>query len=103
MKLSVIHRAFEESSRLVAFVDVSDDMPVMEALEYAYHRTQNLAGSWSRESEFEFGGEIHQNPDFSEDVTVMADLPVSKRTVKLWVFVRPLWVTTFCAAAPSTP
>jgi len=80
MKLSVIHRAFEESSRLVAFVDVSDDMPVMEALEYAYHRTQNLAGSWSRESEFEFGGEIHQNPDFSEDVTVMADLPVSKRT-----------------------
>jgi hypothetical protein len=80
MRLSVIHRAFEESSRLVAFVDVSDDMPVEEALEYAYFRTQNLKGSWSREAEFEFGGEIHQNGDFSEDVTVMADLPVSKRT-----------------------
>ena len=70
MRLAVIHRAFEESSRLVAFVDVSDDMPVMEALEYAYYRTQNLQGSWSREG----------NPDWSEDVTVMADLPVSKRT-----------------------
>lgn len=70
MRLSVIHRAFEESSRLVAFVDVSDDMPVMEALEYAYYRTQNLQGSWSRVG----------NPDWSEDVTVMADLPVSKRT-----------------------
>lgn len=80
MRLAVIHRAFEESSRLVAFVDVPDDLPVMDALEYAYCRTQNLQGSWSREAEFEFGGEIHQNPDFSEDVTVMADLPVNKRT-----------------------
>lgn len=70
MKVSVIHRAFEKSSRLVAFVEVPDDMPVEDALEYAYERTQNLRGSWSREG----------NPDWSEDVTVMADLPVSKRT-----------------------
>lgn len=70
MKVSVIHRAFEESSRLVAFVEVPDTMSVEEALEYAYFRTQNLAGSWSREG----------NPDWSEDVTVMADLPINQST-----------------------
>lgn len=80
MKVSVIHRAFEKSSRLVAFVDVPDTMPVEEALEYAFERTQNLRGSWSREAEFEFGGEVIGNGDFSEDVTVMADLPINKRT-----------------------
>ena len=70
MKVAVIHRAFEESSRLVAFVDAPDSMSVDDALEYAFERTQNLRGSWSRPG----------NPDWSEDVTVMADLPVSKRT-----------------------
>jgi hypothetical protein len=80
MKVSVIHRAFEESSRLVAFVDVPDTMTVDEALEYAYAKTNNIAGSWSREAEFEFRGEIVENPDYCENVTVMADLPVSKRT-----------------------
>lgn len=79
MQVAVIHRAFEDAPRTVAFVEVGD-RPLMEALEYAYHRTQNLAGSWSRGPEFEFRGEIHKNPDFSEDVTVMADLPVSKMT-----------------------
>ena len=80
MKVTVIHRAFEESSRLVALVEAPDSMSVDDALEYAYHRTQNLSGSWSREAEFEFNGEMVANGDFSEDVTVMADLPVSKRT-----------------------
>jgi len=76
MKVSVIHKAFETTSRLVAIVDAPDSMSVNEALEYAYHRTQNLGGSWSRGETFEFAGETHQNPDYSEDVTVMADLPV---------------------------
>jgi len=80
MKVSVIHRAFEESSRLVAFVDAPDTMSVDEALEYAYRRTNNFAGSWSREAKLEYQGEMVDNPDFSEDVTVMAELPVSKRT-----------------------
>src|SRR5210317_2217441 len=80
MKVSVIHRAFEESSRLVAFVDAPDTMSRMDALEYAYRRTNNIMGSWSRDAQFEFNGEMHDNPDFSEDVTVMADLPVSERT-----------------------
>jgi hypothetical protein len=80
MKVSVIHRAFEESSRLVAFVDVPDTMAVEEALEFAFEKTNNIAGSWSRGPEFEFRGEMVKNPDYCEAVTVMTDLPVSKRT-----------------------
>ena len=80
MKVSVIHRAFEESSRLVAFVDAPDNLSVEEALEYAFEKTNNIRGSWSREAEFEFRGERVENLDFCENVTVMADLPVSKRT-----------------------
>ena len=80
MKVSVIHRAFEESSRLVAFVDAPDTMSVDEALEYAFERTNNIMGSWSRGETFEYNGETFVNEDYSPDVTVMADLPVSERT-----------------------
>lgn len=79
-QVAVIHSAFEDAPRTVAFVNVPDTMEVMEALEYAYRRTNNISGSWSRGATFEFGGEIHENPDYSEDVTVMAELPVSQRT-----------------------
>jgi hypothetical protein len=75
MQVAVIHGAFEDSPRTVALVEVGD-RPVMEALEYAYHRTQNLGGSWSRGSKIQFQGKTHENPDFSPDVTVMAALPV---------------------------
>ena len=75
--VAVIHSAFEDSPRTVAFVEVGD-RPLEEALEYAYHRTQNLAGSWSRPKKVEINGFFHENPDCSEDVTVVADLPVSK-------------------------
>jgi hypothetical protein len=75
MKISVIHSAFEESGRVVACVDVPDTTPISEALEYAYFRTQNLHGSWSREKVVEIDGVRHDNPDFSEDVTVTVDLP----------------------------
>lgn len=68
MKVAVIHTAFEDSPRTVAMVTVGDRTGD-EALEYAYRRTQNLAGSWSR-------NDFSPNPDYSEDVTVMADLPV---------------------------
>ena len=70
MKVSVIHTAFEESPKLVASVDVSDDMSVNEALNYVWRLTQNIEGSWSRPG----------NPDWSDDVTVMVDLPVNVRT-----------------------
>ena len=70
MKVAVIHTAFEDSPRTVAFVAVGHRRGD-EALEYAYHRTQNIQGSWSRK---DFTKEF--NPDYSEDVTVMAELPV---------------------------
>ena len=68
MKISVIHTAFEDSPRIVAFV-AAGNRTGDDALEYAYYRTQNFGGSWSRD-------DIENNPDYSEDVTVMADLPV---------------------------
>lgn len=77
--VSVIHAAFEDTPRVVAFVNVGDREGT-DALEYAFMRTNNIGGSWSRPATFEFGGETVDNPDFSEDVTVMAELPVSKRT-----------------------
>ena len=80
MKVSVIHRAFEETSRLVAFVDAPENLSVDEALEYAFEKTNNIAGSWSRPATFEYAGETVENRDYCENVTVMADLPISKRT-----------------------
>ena len=79
-QVAVIHTAFEETPRTVAFVKVPEDMPTMTALEYAYKRTNNIEGSWSRGETFEFKGETHVNPDYSSDVTVVADLPVSEKT-----------------------
>jgi hypothetical protein len=75
-QVAVIHAAFEETPRTVAFVDVPDDMPVMSALEYAYKRTNNIDGSWSKGKTFEFKGETYVNPDYSSDVTVMSPLEV---------------------------
>ena len=75
-QVAVIHAAFEETPRTVAFVDVPDDMPVMSALEYAYKRTNNIDGSWSKGKTFEFKGETYVNPDYSSDVTVMSPLKV---------------------------
>lgn len=72
MQVAVIHKAFEDSPRTVAFVDVADNMKVDEALEYAYRWTNNVMGSWSRkETVFEDGTE---NGDYNRNVTVMAPL-----------------------------
>ena len=75
MQVAVIHSAFGDTPNTVAFVEVGDRTG-NDALEYAYHRTNNIAGSWSKPAQFEFNGEMHDNPDYSEDVTVMAELPV---------------------------
>lgn len=75
--VSVIHTAFEDTPRVVAFVDVGDRTGT-DALEYAYHRTNNIMGSWSKGPQLEHEGEMVDNPDYSEDVTVMAPLYVDK-------------------------
>jgi len=70
MQVAVIHTAFEESPRTVAFVNIPEDArSTDEALEYAYRWTNNVMGSWSRT-------DIEDNGDYNPDVTVMADLPV---------------------------
>lgn len=75
MQVAVIHTAFEEAPQTVAFVEVGDRTGD-DALEYAYRRTNNIGGSWSKGETIEWQGEIHENPDYSEDVTVMAPLPI---------------------------
>jgi hypothetical protein len=75
-QVAVIHTAFEDTPRTVAFVNVPDEFSADMALGYAYKRTNNIMGSWSKPQVFEWNGEVIENEDFSEDVTVMAPLPV---------------------------
>ena len=62
MKLAVIHTAFEETPRTVAFVEVGD-RTVEDALEYAYRWTQNIFDSWS----------LKHPEDGNDKVTVIGD------------------------------
>jgi len=73
----VIHTAFEDTPRTVAFVEVGDRTGT-DALEYAYRRTQNIEGSWSKGPVIEWEGAEHDNGDYSKDITVMAPLHVSE-------------------------
>jgi hypothetical protein len=69
----VIHGAFEDTPRTVAMVEVGTRTG-SDALEYAYRRTQNIEGSWSKGPVIEWEGQEHDNGDYSEDITVMAPL-----------------------------
>jgi len=68
-QVAVIHTAFEDTPRTVALVEVGSRTGT-DALEYAYRWTQNIMDSWS----------LKMPEDGNDDVTVMAELPVSKRT-----------------------
>ena len=63
MQVAVIHTAFEDSPRTVAFVEVGDRIGD-EALEYAYRWTQNIFDSWS----------LKMPEDRNDDVTVMGEI-----------------------------
>ena len=58
---------------LVASVSAADTETAEAALEYAWRRTQNIDGSWSRPARFPDGA---PNGDFSPDVVALAPLPV---------------------------
>jgi hypothetical protein len=73
----VIHGAFEDTPRTVAMVEVGERTG-SDALEYAYRRTQNIEGSWSKGPVIEWEGQEHDNGDYSEDITVMQPLHVSE-------------------------
>lgn len=77
-QVAVIHTAFEDTPRTVAFVNVPNEFSADMALEYAYKRTNNIMGSWSKPQVFEFDGQVVENEDFSEDVTVIAPLYVDE-------------------------
>ena len=68
-QVAVIHTAFEDTPRTVAFVEVGERTG-NDALEYAYRWTQNIMDSWS----------LKMPEDGNDDVTVMGELPVSERT-----------------------
>ena len=73
MKITVIHKAFEDTAYTAAEVDVAD-MKGTEALEYAYRVTQNIEGSWSKGPAIEWEGEIHNNPDYNPNIRVIQPL-----------------------------
>ena len=62
-QVAVIHTAFEDSPRTVAFVEVGERVGT-EALEYAYRWTQNIIDSWS----------LKMPEDGNDDVTVMGEI-----------------------------
>tara|TARA_B100000497_G_scaffold128076_1_gene173124 strand:+ start:20748 stop:21089 length:342 start_codon:yes stop_codon:yes gene_type:complete len=76
MQVTVQHQDFDRQTGAVlgytpvAEVDASAFTSVEEALEYAWRYTNNVDGSWS----MKIGGDANDN------VTVLAELPVSKRT-----------------------
>jgi len=75
MIIEVYHIAFGDNHK-VANVTVSDSMSVNQALEVAFRKTNNIDGSWSKGPTYEFDGQHYNNSDYSEDVEVVAELPV---------------------------
>lgn len=63
-QVAVIHTAFEDSPRTVAFVKVKENMSLTEKLEYAYRWTQNILDSWS----------LKMPEDGNDDVIVVGDI-----------------------------
>lgn len=76
MIIAVIHSSFEESPIHVADVDVGNRTGD-EALEYAYHKTQNIHGSWSRD-------DLPDNIDRDPGVTVIAPLHRDEASGRIW-------------------
>tara|TARA_B100000925_G_scaffold280421_1_gene251148 strand:+ start:25 stop:342 length:318 start_codon:yes stop_codon:yes gene_type:complete len=71
MKITVVHKAFEDTPQIVAEVEAPHAV-VEEALEYAYRWTNNVMGSWSiKKKNFEDG---EPNGDLNDNVVVKAPL-----------------------------
>ena len=75
-KYEVYHNAFGDKDIHVANVNIADDVPVMEALEVVFRKTNNIEGSWSKGPTFDFKGETFDNSDYSENVEVVKSLLV---------------------------
>lgn len=82
MQVTVYHRdnfdPREESGfSRVAVVEAPTDN-VDQALEYAYHHTNNIHGSWSKGQTIEWNGEQHDNGDYCENVQFVGEYPIGK-------------------------
>jgi len=77
-QVAVIHTAFEDRPVTVAFVKVPDEFSADMALEYAFQKTNNIEGSWSKPAVFEFDGKVVDNPDYCEDVIVTKPLYIDE-------------------------
>ena len=68
MKITVVHKAFEDTPIIVAEVTAPADAGSVEsALEYAYRWTNNVMGSWSRD-------DLEDNGDYNPAVKRVAPL-----------------------------
>ena len=76
MKYEVYHNAFGDKDVHIANVNVDDNVPVMDALEIVFRKTNNIEGSWSKGPTFEVKGETFDNSDYSENVEVVKPLLV---------------------------
>jgi len=85
MKVTVYYQDLENANKFVnkarhvytnmATIDCGD-RDLDSALEYAYFRTQNIRGSWSKPAVVDWKGEEVINDDYSADITVTAPLMV---------------------------
>lgn len=77
MKVQVYFQDRKNENKFVNMATIDcGDRDIDAALEYAYFRTQNIDGSWSKPYVFDFKGEEIINSDYSEDITVVAPLMV---------------------------
>ena len=81
-KYEVYHNAFGDKSVHVANVNLPDEMPVMQALEVVFRKTNNVEGSWSKGPTFMYEGKEYENMDYSEEVEVVKPLYVDKDGVE---------------------
>ena len=72
MKVTVFQKDFETNAFVRVAVVNAPMNDVNEALEYAYRYTNNVDGSWS----------MKIGADSNDNVEVVAELPVSKKTGK---------------------
>jgi len=74
MQITVIHKDFETNKQEAVAVVTFNGTDIIAGLDYAYRWTNNLDGSWSQGEEFAMDGQLYDNPDFNENVKVLAPL-----------------------------
>ena len=74
MQIMVIHMDRETNTQEAVAAVTFDGNDINAGLNYAYRWTNNIDGSWSKGEEFVMDGQLYDNPDFNENVKVLAPL-----------------------------